>query len=212
MTRRPSTWNFFKKISTLKSQKNKTLNITCFFKNLMDVNKTVQANKLARELVKYGLVSSIDEGMSKATTMVKEGFDIASDQAAAQQPQQDASQQTGSYQPSEASDQSNDSKMFERKLNYLAKSFAEQFNKEIGDVKKQIDMINDELRNIRSQMAQARQIASQQQQPQQKLDSNGMTKKQREEATIKPRTGDLTPDDVELEDYFYFGSGGTKRR
>jgi polyhydroxyalkanoate synthesis regulator phasin len=180
----------------------------------MDVNKTVQANKLARELVKYGLVSSIDEGMSKATTMVKEGFDIASEQAAAQQPQpqQDASQQTGSYQPSEVSAQSNDVKMFERKLNYLAKSFADQFNKEMGDLKKQIDLINDELRNIRGQMAQARQMASQQQQPQQKTDTNGMTKKQREEATIKPRTGDLTPDDVELEDYFYFGSGGTKRR
>lgn len=182
----------------------------------MDVSKTVQANKLARELVKYGLVDSMDEGVSKATTMVKEGFDYTPDPADSPaqpaQSQPSASQQTGSYQPSEVSSQSGDAKVFERKLNYLAKSFADQFNKEIGDVKKQIDLINSELRNIRGQMAQQRQTASQSQPSQQKISQPEMTKKQREEATIKPRTGDLTPDDVDLEDYFYFGSGGTKKR
>ena len=92
----------------------------------MDINKTVQANKLARELVKYGLVSSMDEGMSKATTMVKEGFDSvpddASEQISVSQPA--SSQQTGSYQPSEVSDQPNDTKIFERKLNWSVTPFS----------------------------------------------------------------------------------------
>jgi hypothetical protein len=186
----------------------------------MDINKTVQANKLARELVKYGLVSSMDEGMSKATTMVKEGFDCPSDQASLTvQPDQEsqaaaqesASAQTGSYQPSEISDQSGDLKIFERKLNYLAKSFAEQFNKEIGEVKKQIDLINSELRNIRGQMAQARQLASQSQDSQQRLNSSESPKKKKDDDVIKPRTGDLTPDDIDLDSYFYFGNGGKKK-
>jgi hypothetical protein len=197
----------------------------------MDVNKTVQANKLARELVKYGLVSSIDEGVSKATAMVKEGFDYTPDpavavQSASAQPsqaaqvqmpqQQQMSHQTGNYEPSEVSTQSGEARLFERKLNYLAKSFADQFNKEMGEVRKQIDSINNEMRNIRDQMAAARRQASQSQEPQQRLSSDSSAsappKKRRDDEPIKPRTGDLTPDDIDLDSYFYFGSGGSKKR
>jgi|GEM_PF-1990284 len=169
----------------------------------MDVNKTVKINKLAKELLKHGLVDSIEEGMTSAEKHIRE-------EEGGEQMETQKSEQTSvaSSQSINQGDNQTNVAILERKLNYLAKSFAEQFNAEIGEVKKQIESINKELREIRDKIRQASvQRQSQPSQPQQQLHQEPPKQQlKKDEAEIKPRTGDLTPDDVDLENYFYFGN------
>lgn len=183
----------------------------------MNVNETVRINNLARELLKHGLVSTLDDGIEKAKEMTRDGVDIGGVQDAQLktggepqqlEPEEPAQEQTPEQppeeQPSEVSDQSNDLKIMERKLNYLAKSFAEQFNSEMDGVKKQIEMLNNDLKDIKGKIKQGQ---AQPQEPQQKLETEDSPKEQKkDDEEVKPRTGDLTPDDVDLENYFYFGN------
>ena len=174
----------------------------------MDVNKTVKINNLARELLKHGLVSSLEEGVQRAEAMEKDSPVV---EAAAVNSGNDAAPEAVQSQPSQVfqssqAPQSVDSTVFERKLNYLAKSFAEQFNKEMGEVRKQIDMLNNDIKSMKEKMkgmsSQSRPVESQQQ----SVSEKPKQAQKKGDDVIKPRTGDLTPDDVSLEDYFYFGN------
>ncbi|MBW2992692.1 hypothetical protein KY345_05740 [Candidatus Woesearchaeota archaeon] len=165
----------------------------------MNLDKTVKINNIARELLKHGLVSTLEDGIEKAKEMTKDGVDMGEIE---QTSDNETEQQQPSEQPSQASDQSNDMRIMERKLSYLAKTFAEQFNAEIGEVKKQIEMLNNDLKDIKEKI---KQVQVQPQQEQQILEEEPKNAKKDDEE-IKPRTGDYTPDNVELEDYFYFGN------
>lgn len=161
----------------------------------MDVTKTVKINNLAKELLKHGLVKSLDEGVEYAAKHVdKEEAEII--------------EQAKEVKPETENDNINNNiRILERKLNYLTKSFAEQFNREMDSVRKQIKLINSELSSMREKLKtssiQQPRAKSTQEEPQQKLTEEKTETKKDEEP--KPRTGDLTPDDVKIEDYFYFG-------
>ena len=178
----------------------------------MDVEKTIKVNNLAKELLKHGLVSSIDEGVEKATRHVDR--ELAGSAELNQEKPAVASQSTASVSPQE---EGTDARMFERKLNYMAKSFAEQFNAEIGAVKKQMELMNNDIKSLRqtirdlsNRSVQPSSQSSSSSQPQQQLrqpsEQQQQPKKKKDDEPIKPRTGDLTPDDIDLEDYFYFGN------
>jgi len=109
----------------------------------MDVDKTIKVNNLAKELLKHGLVGSMDEAVEKATKHVDR--ELAGSAGLVQEKPAVSAQSTASVSPGD----SNDSHIFERKLNYMAKSFAEQFNAEMSAVKKQMELMNNDIKSLR---------------------------------------------------------------
>lgn len=169
----------------------------------MDVNKAVKVNNIAKELLKHGLVSNFEEGVEKAQNMERDGVSITEHQEesqdAAEEEQPSDVEIKEKYDTSHTQNtvpgEANDVKILERKLNYLTKSFTEQFNAEMGTVKKQIENITKELISLKRDVKVS--ASAPQEQP---------TEQKKDDEEVKPRTGDLTPDEVELEDFFYFGN------
>ncbi len=152
----------------------------------MNVDELQKINSLARELLNHKIAANNEEATQKAREMImgKNAAQATIAESAVQK-----------VQPEETRDHGEDINQLKNTLAYMNNDF-KTLASEFQNLSKKYETLRQEL--IEVKRAQSHSVQqSQQTQASQPQQSQG--------TTARPRTGDLTPEDVAIDKVFYFG-------
>lgn len=179
-----------------------------------DVSKLQKINSVARELMKHGQASSMDEAVRKATLQVESGSVLVQQQMQEQAPVQMPEQQQEEYTEPEYAPEIRAEQPVERpqpasQSPDVAQKLAEMDNK-INRLIAEMTALKDEFRKLKESPVTPpmRQKDAKQGQTQFKQDTAPSQQPKQEEKKSEghARSGNYKPDDVSIEKFFYYGN------
>lgn len=171
----------------------------------MNIQQTQKMNFMIKELTQSGIVSNFDDAVTMASDLYTNG------QPSTVMSEPSSSSMESKEEPMTASPSQVSSSEFERIAERKAKNeiqnYAMEMQKELTALKEEVASLKIQMRNQAasqpSQVSQPVQPKVEQEQPQQEAQPQQQLRTETQQE--HPRQGKHNPNNVELEDYFYFG-------
>jgi hypothetical protein len=173
----------------------------------MDIDRLQKINALAREYVKHGMATSMDEAVRMAEDKFRDAFGERLPNPAAMKAEKQAAQQAAqqaSQQPQASSNIDDKSRSVVSELTNIVEAQAKQIELISAKMNEMIKEIND----MKEQVEKASKPFTV---PQTGADGQTQFKKPQAEAPKNhARTGNYKPGDISVEKFFYSGSGSPR--
>ncbi len=166
----------------------------------MNIEQTQKMNFMVRELTKSGIVSNFDDAVTMASDLYTNGSP-----STVQSSESSTVAESTPETAKTTSDFSDFERIAERKANNAVQNYALELQKELTSLKQEIESLKLQLKNQVSAPApsQPTQVFQPREEPVQQQAQKQLRTETKE---AHPRQGNNSPDNIELEDFFYYGT------